>query len=398
MKTLYFECSMGARADTIAAALLELTKNKENIIETVNNLRNGSFGVVAKSAESCGTRGTGIFTVGESEVKTETDENGYSIRRHRTIRDMLDTVDDMPLNGRVRKNVLGIINLIAESAAETKGALKEEVHLHDLASLDNIMMIVTVCIIMDELAPEYVVSSPICLGMGYTHSVYGTIPVPTPATSYLLKGIPTYAGKFEGELCTTPGAAILKWFVKDFEQMPKMSVKKIGCGIGKEKYTSANCLRAFLGEIISTAANDEITELTCIIDDTTAGSVEFVQKQILDAGAKDVYSTPVHMQRGRIGIKITCICDENNADDLSFLMLKNTNASYVKRSSYMAYSLKNNIKTVDTSYGEVRVNSYTGYGIERIKPVYDDIEKIALKNNSTIEKTYNNILKEISKT
>lgn len=394
MKTLYFECNMGASGDIIAGALLELVDNREEIIETINRLRSDGINLMAKSAENSGIRGTRVFITRNAEHTDSSNQHEFR-DRHRILQDILDVIEDMPLNGRVRKNALGIAGLIAESVANTRGVVKEEAHLHDFASIDSIMIIVAICLIMDELNAEYIAASPICVGMGYTDSIYGTIPVPTPPTSYLLTNIPSFAGKFEGELCTTIGAAVLKWFVKDFEQMPKMSVKKIGCGIGKEKFTSVHCLRAFWGEVISTGANGEMTELVCTLDDMTAEAIGFVQKRLLETGAEEVYTSAVQMKKNRPGVKMTCICNSQNADDLAFMMLKYSTATYVGRTVYMSYSLAPSLEIKHTQYGDVRVNSYSGYGLERIKPVYDDIEDIAIKHNMTISETYAKILEEI---
>lgn len=390
MRTLYFECNMGASGDIIAGALLDLADNREELIVTINKLYDSNIKLTAKPAESSGIRGTKVYTTGSTDGRPQ-ETHG----KHRVLQDILDVLDDMPLNGRVRKNAEGIAGLIAESVAYTRGTVKEEAHLHNLASIDSIMMIVAICLIMDELNAEYIAASPVCVGMGYTNSIYGTVPVPTPPTSYLLTDIPSFAGNFEGELCTTIGAAVLKWFVKDFEQMPKMSVKKIGCGIGKEKFTSAHCLRAFWGEVISTGANGELTELVCTVDDMTAEAIGFVQKRLLESGAEEVYTSAVQMKKNRPGVKITCICNSQNADDLAFMMLKYSTATYVGRTVYMSYSLKPSLETKQTKYGDIRVNSYSGYGLERVKPVYDDVEDIAIKHNITIGEAYAEILNEI---
>lgn len=403
MKTLYLECNMGAGGKTIASALLELMDNPQDVLDKINAICGKDLKLISKKSESSGVRGTALYLSSKSSSKNEDEESVQEEevheekipRKHRVLKDMLDIIDDMPINARVRKNAVGIATLIAESVAATRGTTKEEAHLHGHASIENIIMIVTICLIIDELEPEYIAASPVCLGMGYTHSIYGTVAVPTPVTSYLLTGIPSFAGKFEGELCTTLGAAVLKWFVKEFENMPKMVVKKIGCGIGKEKFTAPNCLRAFWGEIISTGANSETTALECIVDDMTAEAISFVQNRLSEQGADEVYTSAIQMSQSRHGIKLTCICDNQVADDLAVIMLRLTTATSVRRTSYMTYSMKPVTETKQTKYGDVKVKTYSGYGIDRIKPVYKDIEEIAIKNNMPINDAYAKVIEEI---
>lgn len=398
MKTLYLECNMGAGGKTIASALLELTSDPKAMLDKVNSVCGTAYKLKAKTEESNGVRGTALYISGKPsslQDEEESEQEEKIPRKHRVLKDMLNIIDDMPLNARVRKNAVGICTLIAKSVAATRGKTAEEAHLHGFASFENIVMIITVCMIIDELDPEYIAASPVCLGMGYTHSVYGTVSVPTPVTSYLLTGIPSFAGKFEGELCTTLGAAILKWFVKEFENMPKMVVKKIGCGIGKEKFTSPNCLRAFWGEIIQTGANGEIIALECTVDDMTPEGISFVLKRLSEEGAGEVYTSAIQMSKSRPGVKLTCICNNDVADELAVIILRLTTATDIRRTSYMAYSMKSTTEQIDTKYGNVRVKSYSGYGIERTKPAYDDIEKIAKTNNMSIEEAYKKILEEI---
>ena len=397
MKTLYLECNMGAGGTTIASALLELTSDPQAMLEKINAVCGVEYTLKAKKSDSNGVRGTSLYISGKSSSSQteEEDSEERTSRKHRVLKNMLDIIDDMPINARVRKNAEGICTLIAESVAATRGTTKEQAHLHQFASYEHIVMIVAICLIMDELNPEHIAASPICLGMGYTHSVYGTVSVPTPVTSYLLTGIPSFAGKFEGELCTTLGAAVLKWFVKEFENMPKMVVKKIGCGIGKEKFTAPNCLRAFWGEIVSTGTNGETIALECTIDDMTAEGISFALKCLSEEGAEEVYTSAVQMPNSRPGVKLTCICENDIADELAVVMLRLTNATSVRRTSNMTYNMKQTIEAKETKYGTVKVKSYSGYGIDRIKPVYDDIEAIARENNMSIDETYKKILEEI---
>ena len=123
-----------------------------------------------------------------------------------------------------------------------------EIHFHEVGTMDAIADITMVCLLMDRLSPERVVASPIHTGSGQIRCAHGILPVPAPATAYILKGVPIYGGSIKGELCTPTGAALLKYFATEFGTMPVMKTESIGYGMGKKDFEAANCLRAFWGE------------------------------------------------------------------------------------------------------------------------------------------------------
>ena len=124
----------------------------------------------------------------------------------------------------------------------------EQIHFHEVGTLDAVADITGVCLALDLLSPDKIIASPMRLGYGMVRCAHGIIPVPAPATAKLLEGIPCLAGEIEGELCTPTGAALISHFAEGFSSMPAMTIKGTGYGIGKKNFSAANCLRAFLGE------------------------------------------------------------------------------------------------------------------------------------------------------
>ena len=121
-----------------------------------------------------------------------------------------------------------------------------------------------VCLAMCKLNPEQIIVSPIHVGCGSVRCAHGILPVPAPATSYILRDVPIYGGKVDGELCTPTGASLLKTFADKFGEMPVMTVSKIGYGMGTKDFETANCLRVMLGETAG-ASEEQISELCCNI-------------------------------------------------------------------------------------------------------------------------------------
>ena len=153
---------------------------------------------------------------------------------------------DIPEN--VKADIMAVYGLIAEAESNAHGMPVEEIHFHEVGTMDAVADVAAVCILIDMIKPVKIVASPVHVGAGTVHCAHGILPVPAPATAYILRNIPIYGGKIKSELCTPTGAALLKHFVSEFGDMPVIRTEKIGYGMGKKDFPVANCVRVFLGE------------------------------------------------------------------------------------------------------------------------------------------------------
>ena len=216
-----------------------------------------------------------------------------------------------------------------------------------------------------------VVVSPVHVGSGQVRCTHGILPVPAPATAYILRAVPIYGGSVRGELCTPTGAALLKHFAARFGNMPMMKVQGIGYGMGKKDFDAANCVRVMLGETADKA--DEICELGCNVDDMTGEAVGFAMDRLFEAGALDVYTVPIGMKKSRPGTLIKVMCRESDKEKIIETVFKYTTTIGIRENMMKRYVLDRHIETVETEYGPVHCKLSTGYGVTRKKYEYDDI-------------------------
>ena len=151
------------------------------------------------------------------------------------------------INSDVRNDILEVYKVIAAAESRAHGVDVSEIHFHEVGMMDAIIDVTAVCLLMHMLKADEVYASPVRVGKGFVKCAHGILPVPAPATAYILMGIPTYAGDIEAELCTPTGAALLRHFVKSFGDQPLMSVEKIGYGMGTKDFKVCNCVRSLLG-------------------------------------------------------------------------------------------------------------------------------------------------------
>ena len=393
MKTLYLECTMGAAGDMLTAALLELTEDRQAFIDKMNALGLPGVTVAAEPAVKCGITGTHMkVTVNGAEEESEDVHDGHHHdhhhdhehhHHHASVADIEALIDGLKVSDKVKADAKAVYALIADAESRVHGRPVSEIHFHEVGTMDAAADVIGVCLLMEQLAPEQVIVSPVHTGSGHVHCAHGILPVPAPATALLLEGIPSYGGQVKGELCTPTGAALLRYFASRFGDRPVMATAAVGYGMGKKDFEQANCLRAFLGE--SEGQREQITKLECNLDDMTGEEIGFALEQLFKAGARDAWTQAVGMKKSRPGVLLSVVCLPEDADGLAAVMMKYTSTLGIRRQDLSRYTLLRGIETVGTPYGEVRVKRASGMGVERAKPEYDDLAALAEMHGVPLE-------------
>ena len=376
MRTLYLDCGMGAAGDMLTAALLELLPDRDAFVEELNALGIPGVGFSAEKCEKCGILGTHMA------VTVYGEEESDHPHHHGHLGDIRGIVSSLPIPTMVKLDILSVYEEIAQAESHVHGVPVEQIHFHEVGTMDAIADVTAVCLLLHRLAPDKIIVSPVHVGSGQVRCAHGILPVPAPATAYLLRGIPIYGGSIAGELCTPTGAALIKHFATEFGEMPVMTVSAIGYGMGKKEFPRANCVRALLGESEDPA--DVIVELRCNVDDMTGEAIGFALEQLLGSGALDAFTVPIGMKKSRPGVLITVLCREDRKDTMIRLLLKHTTTLGVREFPSQRYTLNRTVETVDTPYGPIRKKVSSGYGVRREKYEYEDLSKIAREQGLSI--------------
>ncbi|MGN0403462.1 MAG: nickel pincer cofactor biosynthesis protein LarC [Acetatifactor sp.] len=435
MRTLYLDCGMGAAGDMLTAALLELLPEPETFVEHLNGLGLPMVEYMPEKVQKCGIQGTHMSVrvcgmeeaAGDAEGDRHDHEYDYDHdhnhdhghdhdyghehdcgdnhdhnhpptheggepgkhHHHSSIHDIEHIVERLEIPEQVKRDVLEIYVLIAEAESSVHGVPVEKIHFHEVGSLDAVADVVAVCLLMHRLAPERVVASPVNLGSGQVKCAHGILPVPAPATAYILRGVPVYGSGIRGELCTPTGAALLRHFVTEFGDMPLMTPEAVGYGMGKKDFERANCVRAMLGESVvpggEADGEDIICELDCNVDDMTAEAVGFAMERLFTAGAREVYVMPVYMKKSRPGMLICVMCLEQDKEKLLQCIFAHTTTIGIRERRCRRHVLDRVMSEVGTPWGTVHYKTSAGYGVKRFKPEYEDLAGIAREQGVSLE-------------
>lgn len=421
MKTLYLECGMGAAGDMLTAALLDLFKEPEQIIDKLNRIGIPKVKYVIEDSEKCGIKGMHmrVLVDGIEEAPADMDESfaheemndhmhndhihndhmhndhihdehvhdhqpGHHAHHHSSMHDIENIIQGLNVNDNVKKNAVEVYKLIAEAESKVHGKTVDEIHFHEVGSMDAVADVVAVCYLIDGLNPDNIIASPVRMGYGHVHCAHGILPVPAPATALILQKMPVYAGELEGEFCTPTGAALLKHFVKEYGNMPVMRIENTGYGMGSKNFPIANCLRAYIGENADSDGmyekdkiHDRIIELRCNLDDMAPEDIAYATELLMNEGACDVYTLNIQMKKNRPGIMLCCMCKQNEKEKFAGLIFKHTSTIGIREYECNRYILKRENIVIDTGYGKVQAKKSEGYGTKRIKAEYEDIARIA---------------------
>jgi len=305
------------------------------------------------------------------------------------------------LSESVKKTAIGIFEKLGAAEAKIHNVPIEAIHFHEVGAVDALVDIVCAAVGAEALGVDEFVCSALNVGGGTVNCAHGTFPVPAPATVELLQGAPVYSSGLQAELVTPTGAAIVATLVKRFESFPEMKIEKSGYGAGNRDFPGhANVLRITVGESTADAnagegpfdsrsgqvrathsvptQSETLSVLEANLDDLNPQVFGYVMDRLLEAGALDVFATPVQMKKNRPGTLLTVLAKTEDANKLAQIIFAETTTLGVRRREEIRQTLARRWETVGTKWGEVRIKIASMNGsVSNYAPEYEDCRRIA---------------------
>jgi pyridinium-3,5-bisthiocarboxylic acid mononucleotide nickel chelatase len=394
MKILYYDCFAGISGDMNLGAMLDLGVDQKYLLKELGNLPVDSYKIKVCKDIRGGITGTKV-DVALSSQKKNFSRHGH---KKRTFRDISGMIKQSNLSANVKKISLDIFTRLARAEGKIHGHKIEDVHFHEVGAIDSIIDIVGAAICLDYVKVDKVISSPIQVGSGIINCSHGTFPVPAPATSEILQGIPIKTGLVPFEATTPTGAAIIAATATSFTEKIDFIPQKIGYGLGSRNSSVPNVLRIFLGEIaaqMEKVDDSEIVEavmIECNIDDMNPELYEPLMQILFSAGALDVFFTPIIMKKSRPAITVAVLCDTGKQKAIEQVFWFHSSTFGLRSYKISKIMLKREIVKVKTKYGDVSVKKgYLNGRMIKAKPEYEDCRKLAKDNGVSIQGVYESI-------
>lgn len=300
-------------------------------------------------------------------------------------------VEESALDPAVKEIALDLFARLGEAEARAHGISVDEVHFHEVGAVDSIVDLVGAAAAYHHLAPARLTCGPVNVGSGTVDTEHGRLPVPAPATAYLMEGLPVYGGP-GGELLTPTGAVLLAELVDDFIELPPLVLEASGYGLGRKRVPGQpNAVRLSRGRPVEEggAGRGRVVVLETEVDDLPGEGFGFLMERLLEDGALDVYFTPVQMKKNRPGTLVTVLCRPPHREPLAARLLAETGSLGCRWHEAARLEAEREEDVVETPFGRVRVKRARLEGRPLVAaPEYEDCRRLALEAGVTWREVY----------
>jgi uncharacterized protein (TIGR00299 family) protein len=393
MRIAYLDCFSGASGDMLVGALLDAGLDFEALRGELAKLpleqagHASPYQLTFETPVHHGLRGTKFDVL----VKRGS-------HQHRHLANIELLIRESTLPQEVRSRSLAVFHRLALAEAKVHGTTIEEVHFHEVGAVDSIVDVVGFVAGLHLLQVEALHSSPLTVGGGTVRTAHGVLPAPAPATLEILAtaGVPTHRHPRADTELLTPTAAALLAELATFDataqhKPPVMTVTAIGYGFGTKELDWPNALRIWLGEAVphGHTQKDEVVLVECNLDDVTGEILGYTLERCLEAGALDIWFTPIQMKKNRPGVKISLLATPERFPVLSDLLLRETSTLGVRHSVRRRLKAERRMRTVATPWGEVRLKDKVLNGqVVASSPEYEDCARVARESGVPLAEVY----------
>ncbi|MBF0244168.1 MAG: nickel pincer cofactor biosynthesis protein LarC [Planctomycetes bacterium] len=397
----------GASGDMFLAALIDLGISVEEITSRLKGLSlSSSFCLSVQKTVNRGFAGTRVKVLIEGEVEPSHEDkphdhpphgsgHGHShhhdhdsasphTHAHGDFRSIRTLIEGSDLPGPVKERAVLVFAALARAEATVHGVTPEEVRFHEVGAMDSIVDIVGSCLALHLLDAGRIYSAPVGLACGHVHCAHGILPLPAPATALLLAGKPVVQTAETRELCTPTGAALLS-SLADFSLPPEpFAPGRIGMGLSHRTPKTAppflrvmEMLRCGEGGAPAGLIREDLEWLSLSLDDMPAEHLPIAMERLFELGARDVSLVPLTMKKGRSGVELRVLLEEELGDRAVEILLEHTTSFGVRRQRLRRDSLPREERSVKTPWGPVRVKiARLLSGRRKVHVESDDVARI----------------------
>ena len=378
MRIAYLDCASGISGDMTLGALVDAGVDLAAIQSGIASLGLPGVRLVSTEVKKKGFRATQITVEHEPEHK------------HRHLHHITAMIEGSVLTPRQKELATRIFTRLAEAEAKVHGTTVQKVHFPEVGAVDSIADIVGAAIGWDLLGAERIMASAVPTGTGFIEIAHGRCSVPAPAVGELLKGIPLAESSVPFELTTPTGAAILAALASGYGPVPAMKIDRIGYGAGqRDLEQQANLLRLLVGETVSESAGEQIWVIETNLDDISGELIGYASTRLFEAGALDVFTTPIQMKKSRPAVMLSVLCRESDIERMESILFRETSTLGVRRHAVRRSTLRREPHSVATPWGPVTgMLAWFGSETPRFSPEFESCQQVAQRHGVPLKDVY----------
>ncbi len=415
MRIGYLDVFCGLSGDMFLGALVDAGASLEALTIELRRLPLHGWHLQAEEVRKSGLRGTKVHVEEEHHHHHQDEGHDHHGREHKhgmSADEVIAIIRGGSLRADLVERAVAVVERIAQAEAQAHGVPRDQVHFHELGGMDTVIDVCGAVIGLDLLGIEKLYCSPLPVSHGYVDTAHGRLPVPPPAVANLLQGAPTYPLDVEGETVTPTGAG-LAVALAEFAARPPMRITATGLGAGTKDFPIPNLVRLFVGETgdvervpapLGDAAEGHIAEwgghatpcghaamvlLQANLDDMSGELFGYAMQKLFDAGAVDVWATPIYMKKNRPATMLSALVHEDRAAAVADAILRHTTSFGVRRQVVGRICLEREHVKVPTPYGDIRVKMGKRDGqVLTAAPEYEDCAAAADRAGVALKDVY----------
>jgi len=410
MKSLYIDASnSGISGDMFLASLLELISNPKKVINELIELKDYLKGIKRLEIELVKVKRTGIMV---NQLKLNIEENRHQ-RSSKSLKIALKTfLNEKVYSESAKSYAINVLETLFQAEAEVHENLIENIHLHELSSVDTLIDILGVTKILDKLGcfekDFKIYCSKLPLGAGKVKTAHGILAIPAPATIKIIEKseLVVLNGPIESELVTPTGAALLVNLNPTYLIYPnEMILEKVVYSTGEKEFKDfLNILRIFYGESSYTEKKslysplqkyvEDLTILETDVDDISGELIGNFIKTLETKQVLDIQVIPSITKKNRPSHVIKVLCRPENSFEIIEIIISELGTlgvrfNTIKRVCINREIIKTKIQINENQY-DVRYKvsffqTEKGKKVVNIKPEYEDLKKISTLTGRSVK-------------
>ena len=383
-RVAYLDCFSGISGDMLLGALVDAGLSIEALRAELGKVPLSGYRLEAAKVQRAGIAATKVDVALEEAVQP-----------HRRLPDILSLIDKSALGPDDKERGSKVFRLLAHAEAQVHGVEPDAVDFHEVGAVDAIVDVLGAVAGLRLLGIEQLYCSPLPAGGGSVRAQHGTLPVPAPATLALLAqaGAPVAAGPHPDVELVTPTGAAIACALARFER-PAMTLEAAGYGAGgRDPGDRPNVLRVWLGSAIARPSTMLLIETN--IDDMLPELYGYAQERLFEAGAADVWLTPVQMKKNRPGVLLSVLCPREREDAVVQTLLRETSTLGVRVREVWRHEAERDVIEFESSLGPAAVKVKRLPGLPpTVAPEYEVCTRLARDRGLPLQEVYRIVQEE----